>query len=134
MSDLNSVVIEGNLTRDVDIRFVPSGTAVASFSVAVNKQFLKDGEKQESVSFIDVVAWGKQAESCGKYLAKGSHVIVEGSLEQRRWEKDGDKKSKIEIVAKPFGIHFKSKRKETNGQAQEPGEDSPPVDEGEIPF
>lgn len=136
MSNVNAVVIEGNLTRDVEVRFIPSGTAVATFAIAVNKRTVQNGEKKESVSYIDIVAWGKQAESCGQYLSKGDHVIVEGSLEQRRWDdrSSGEKRSKLEVVARPFGIHFKSKKKGTGDSGGQQAEPEAPVDEGEIPF
>lgn len=133
MQDLNSVVLEGNLVRDPEVRFTPNGNPVASFAIAVNKQFVQNGEKKESVSYIDIVVWGKQAEHCGQYLSKGSKVIVEGSLEQRRWDdkSTGEKRSKLEVVAKPFGVKFRSKPKD-NGQGEPMPE--PPVEEGEIPF
>ena len=91
----------GNLTRDPELRYVPSGAAVANFSVAVNRPY-KDaaGEKKEDVSFIRVVVWGKMAEVCGEYLSKGRPVLVEGRLKSRSWEgQDGQKKSALDVVA-----------------------------------
>ncbi|MDP8259363.1 MAG: single-stranded DNA-binding protein [Candidatus Aadella gelida] len=100
-ASLNKVFLMGNLTRDPELRYVPSGTAVANFSIAVNRNY-KDsaGEKKEDVSFIRVVVWGKMAEICGEYLAKGRPVLVEGRLKSRNWEaQDGQKRSALDVVA-----------------------------------
>lgn len=100
-ASLNKVFIMGNLTRDPELRYVPSGTAVANFSVAVNRSY-KDGsgEKKEDVSFIRVVVWGKMAEICGEYLTKGRAVLVEGRLKSRSWEaQDGQKRNALDVVA-----------------------------------
>jgi single-strand DNA-binding protein len=133
MSDLNAAILTGRLTRDFEVRYVPSGTAVASAAIAVNKKFVQNGEKKESVSFIDIIVWGKGGESCAQYLSKGDTLTIEGSLEQRTWEKDGQKRSKLEVVAKPFGIHFGPKRNASQGQGV-PEPEAPPVNEGDIPF
>lgn len=96
----NKVIIGGNLVRDPEIRFLPSGLSVTNFTVAVNHTFRQDNERKEEVSYFDVVVFGKQGESCAEYLAKGRAVLVDGRLRQRRWETDdGQKRSKIEIVA-----------------------------------
>lgn len=101
MASLNKVFIMGNLTRDPELRYVPSGTAVASFTIAVNRVYTSQaGEKKEEVSFIRVVVWGRRAEVCGEYLSKGSPVFVEGRLQSRSWEaQDGQKRSTIEVIA-----------------------------------
>lgn len=101
MASLNKVFIMGNLTRDPELRYVPSGTAVASFTVAVNRVYTSQaGEKKEEVSFIRVVVWGRRAEVCGEYLSKGSPVFVEGRLQSRSWEaQDGQKRNTIEVIA-----------------------------------
>lgn len=101
MASLNKVFIMGNLTRDPELRYVPSGTAVASFTVAINRVYTSQaGEKKEEVSFIRVVVWGRRAEVCGEYLSKGSPVFVEGRLQSRSWEaQDGQKRSTIEVIA-----------------------------------
>ena len=98
---LNKVFLMGNLTRDPELRYVPSGTAVANFSLAINRPY-KDttGEKKEEVSFVRVVVWGKMAEVCGEYLTKGRPVLVEGRLKSRSWEaQDGQKRSALDVVA-----------------------------------
>ncbi|MBD3427216.1 MAG: single-stranded DNA-binding protein [Candidatus Omnitrophica bacterium] len=100
-ASLNKVFLMGNLTRDPELRYVPSGTAVANFTVAVNRPY-KDssGEKKEDVSFIRVVVWGKMAEICGEYLSKGRPVLVEGRLKSRSWEdQSGQKRSALDVVA-----------------------------------
>ena len=101
MANLNKVFLIGNLTRDPELRYIPSGSAVATFTVAVNRVFKSQaGEKKEQVSFIRVVVWGRRAEVCGEYLSKGSPVFVEGRLQSRDWEtQDGQKRSTTEVVA-----------------------------------
>ncbi|MDD5135873.1 MAG: single-stranded DNA-binding protein [Candidatus Omnitrophica bacterium] len=100
-ANLNKVLLIGNLTRDPELRYIPSGSAVATFTVAVNRVY-KDqaGEKKEQVSFIRVVVWGRRAEVCGEYLSKGSPIFVEGRLQSREWEtQEGQKRSTVEVVA-----------------------------------
>jgi len=100
-ANLNRVFLIGNLTRDPDLRYIPSGTAVATFTIAVNRVYKSQtGEKKEETSFIRVVVWGRRAEVCGEYLSKGSPVFVEGRLQSRNWEsQDGQKRSTIEVIA-----------------------------------
>ena len=100
MASLNKALLIGNLTRDPDLRYTPSGTAVANLRLAVNRTFVVQGDKREETLFIDVVAWGKQAEACAEYLAKGSAILVDGRLQSREYEtKDGGKRTVIEVVA-----------------------------------
>ncbi len=101
MANLNKVFLIGNLTRDPELRYIPSGTAVATFTVASNRTYNSaSGEKKEEVCFVRVVSWARQAELCGEYLTKGSPVFVEGRLQSRSWETpDGQKRSTIEVVA-----------------------------------
>lgn len=101
MASFNKVLLMGNLTRDPELRYVPSGTAVATFTIAVNRVYTSQaGEKKEEVSFIRIVVWGRRAEVCGEYLSKGSPVFVEGRLQSRSWEgQDGQKRSTMEVVA-----------------------------------
>lgn len=108
----NKVILIGNLTKDPELRYTPQGTPVASFRLAVNyryKQSASGGDdlKQETM-FIDNVVFGKQAESCSKYLNKGSSVLVEGRLQERRWESNGQQRSKFEVVAQ--SVRFLSRR------------------------
>jgi len=101
MASLNRVLLIGNLTRDPELRYIPSGQAVASFTVAVNRVYkTQSGEKKEEPSFIRVVVWGRRAEVCGEFLSKGSPVFVEGRLQSRSWEtQDKQKRSTIEVIA-----------------------------------
>jgi len=101
MASLNKVLLIGNLTRDPELRYIPSGSAVATFSLAVNRFYTTPtGEKKEQVSFIRIVVWGRRAEVCGEYLSKGSPVFVEGRLQSRDWQtQDGQKRNTVEVIA-----------------------------------
>ena len=101
MANLNKVLLIGNLTRDPELRYIPSGSAVASFTLAMNRVYkLQTGEKKEEVSFVKVVVWGRMAEICGEYIKKGSPVFVEGRLQSRSWDgPDGQKRNALEVVA-----------------------------------
>ena len=101
MASLNKVFLIGNLTRDPELRYIPSGSAVTSFTVASNRVYkLQSGEKKEEVSFIRVVVWGRMAETCGEYLKKGRPVFVEGRLQSRSWDgPDGQKRNATEVIA-----------------------------------
>ena len=99
MVTFNRVIIAGNLVRDPEIRYLPSGLSVTSFAVAVNSRYKQNNELKEEVSYFDIVVFGKMGENCAEYLSKGRPVLVEGRLRQRRWEAEGVKKSKIEVVA-----------------------------------
>ncbi|MFH1593397.1 MAG: single-stranded DNA-binding protein [Candidatus Omnitrophota bacterium] len=100
-ASLNKVFLMGNITRDPELRYIPSGTAVANFDLAVNRAYLtQSGEKKEETSFVKVVVWSRRAEVCAEYLSKGSPVFVEGRLRSRSWEtQDGQKRSTIEVIA-----------------------------------
>ncbi len=110
MANLNKVFLIGRLARDPELRYIPSGTAVTTFTVATNRAYtLASGEKREESCFVRVVAWARQAELCGEYLSKGSPVFVEGRLQSRSWETpDGQKRSTIEVVAQ--NIQFLGKQ------------------------
>ena len=101
MSDLNRVVLIGRLTRDADLKFIQNGTAVSKFSIAVNRSVKHGDSWDNEPSFIDIVLWGKQAESLNQYLLKGKQVGIDGEIRQDRWndEKSGQQRSRIEIVA-----------------------------------
>ena len=100
MASFNKVFLMGNLTRDPELRYVPSGTPVATFGLATNRVYTTaSGEKKEEVCFVTVVVWGKQAESCSQYLSKGSLCLVEGRLVYRTWEQEGAKRSTLEVRA-----------------------------------
>ncbi|MCC6543920.1 MAG: single-stranded DNA-binding protein [Nitrospirae bacterium] len=109
MSGFNKVILLGNLTKDPEIRYTPNGTAVANFSLAVNRRFKQGGDIKDEVCYIDIVVFGKQAESCSQYVNKGDSVLIDGRLQQRRWEtEDGQKRSRMEVVAQ--SVQFMPKR------------------------
>ena len=142
----SKAIVTGNITRDPEMRTVPSGTQVCSFSVAVNRNFkASDGTQKESVSFIDCVAWGKAAEVICQYAKRGTGILVSGRLEQHSYEtKEGQKRSRTEIVVEDF--NFLSGRAEGNssysneGAGEEASEVVPDdvpeeeVDLSEVPF
>ncbi len=111
---MNSVNIIGNLCRDPEIRYLPNGTAVCNLSLAVNESY----KEEKIVSFFDVEAWSKIAESCHQYLSKGSKVGVSGALKQYRWEKDDQKRSKVMIRA--IRVEFLNTKPKDIGE-EEPG-------------
>ncbi len=97
---VNRVLLLGNLTRDPEVRYMPSGMANATLRLATTRRFRNaQGEDKEETCFVDVVVWGKQAETCGQYLSKGSPLFVEGRLQYDEWEKDGQKRNCVRVVA-----------------------------------
>lgn len=101
----NKVVLMGNLTRDPETRTTPGGQSVTNFSLAVNRTWRgQDGQQQEAVSYIDCVAWGKPGEIISQYVTKGRPILVSGRLDQRSWEQDGNKRSKVEVVVEDFNF------------------------------
>src|SRR2546428_677786 len=102
---VNKVILIGNLGRDPEVRYTPSGQAVANFTVATNEAWTdKSGQKQERTEWHRVVVWGKTAENCGEYLSKGRQVYIEGRLQTREWtNKEGAKQYTTEVVANPVG-------------------------------
>jgi single-strand DNA-binding protein len=106
MANGNTVELIGNITRDPELRFTPSGAAVANFGLAVNRRWRNQqtNEWEEQVSFFDIVCWRELAENVAESLTKGSRVMVSGRLDQRSWETDnGEKRSKVEVVADEIG-------------------------------
>jgi len=104
----NKVILIGNLTKDPELRYTPQGTPVTSFRIAVNYRYKQSDDMKQETMFIDNVVFGRQAESCSKYLSKGSSVLVEGRLQERRWESNGQQRSKFEVVAQ--SVRFLSRR------------------------
>ena len=143
MASYNRVVLIGNLTRDVELRYTPSGTAVTDIALAVNERVKKNEQWVEEAHFFDVTLWGRTAEVAGEYLSKGSSVLIEGRLKQDRWEQDGQKRTKIKIVGermqmlgarstggggRPSGPHTAAQPVHQSAPAQ----GAPPEDE--VPF
>jgi len=101
----NKVILMGNLTRDPETRTTPSGQSVTNFGLAVNRTWKSaDGTTQESVSYIDCVAWGRTGEVIAQYMQKGRPILVSGRLDQRSWEQDGQKRSKVEVIVEDFNF------------------------------
>lgn len=96
----NQVILMGNLTRDPELRTTPNGQSVCSFSLALNRSYKgADGEWQEATDFVDIVAWANLGERVAQYLTKGRPALVSGRLQSRSWEQEGQKRSKVEVVA-----------------------------------
>jgi single-strand DNA-binding protein len=107
----NKIILVGNLTRDPEMRYTPQGTSVCNFGLAVNRKYKQGEETKEEVTFINIVVFGRQADVCGQYLNKGSAVLIEGRLQERRWEtEDGQKRSRHEVVAQ--NVRFLSMRRQ----------------------
>ncbi len=147
----NTVTIVGNVTRDPELRYLTSGTALTTLGVAVNRRYTRNGEQVEDTSFFDVVCWRDLADNVSESISKGDRVIVYGRLEQRSWEtQDGDKRSKIEIIADEVApsLRWATARIEKirrdgpgggssggGGGNSEPSRDEPPsYDDAEEPF
>jgi len=115
MAKLNKVFLIGNLTRDPELRYVPSGSAVTNFTIATNRTYtLQSGEKKEEVCYVRIVVWGRLAETCGEYLSKGSPVFIEGRLQSRNWETpQGEKRSTLEVIAQNVQFLGRGKGVET---------------------
>jgi len=110
----NKIILIGNLTRDPELRYTPSGTPVVNFPLAVNRRYRQGDEQKEEVCYVDIVVFGRQAENCGQYLSKGDGAIIDGRLQQRRWEtEEGQKRSKHEVVAQT--VTFLPKKQATQG-------------------
>ncbi len=146
---MNKVQILGTMTRDCEIRYTQSGTAIGSFSVAHNeKKKGQDGQYQDVVHFFNVTAWGKTAENINQYFKKGSRILIDGRLDYQSWEKDGQKKSKVGIVVEKFdfidrksdsqsGENYSQPSPAQNTHASQPAPSNIPeidIDSDEIPF
>lgn len=122
----NTVSLVGNITRDPELRFTPTGQATASFGLAVNRRWQnrQTQEWEEATSFFDIVCWREMAENVSESLTRGSRVMVTGRLEQRSWEtQDGDKRSKIEVVADEIGPSLRWATAEVKkGERKKPSE------------
>lgn len=121
MADVNRVFLAGRLTRDPEVRYTPSGTAVADLGLAISERFkTKEGEWDEKTVFVDVVVWGRQAETSGEYLYKGSPVLVEGRLQLDQWEnQQGEKRSKLRVRADR--VQFLGSPRKDDATATPPG-------------
>jgi single-strand DNA-binding protein len=141
--NINRVIVVGNLTRDPELRHTPSGMAVCSLRIAVNTTRKDEtGQWVDKPNYFDVTVWGQQGENCAQYLAKGRPVAIDGRLEWREWEQDGNKRQAVEIVAD--NVQFLGGRQDAEGgspayvpagAASSGGDDFPtsPADD-DIPF
>jgi single-strand DNA-binding protein len=99
-ASLNKVLLMGNLTRDPEVKYTPKGNAVGDLSIAINDSYkAQDGTIKETVTYVDIEVWGRQAETCKQYLSKGRPVFVEGQLRLDQWEQEGQKRSKLKVRA-----------------------------------
>ena len=122
MANLNRVFLIGNLTRDPEIRYIPSGKAVADLNMAINRKYrTTSGEFKEETCYVGVVVWERQAETAGEYLKKGSAIMVEGSLRYEQWETNGEKKSRLRVNADRIQFLDRLKRPLEPGEASEAG-------------
>lgn len=142
MNDLNHVVLIGRLTRDAEIRYTQGGMAITGFSIAVNRRIKKGDQWQDEANFFDCTLFGKSAESMTKYLTKGQQIAVDGELKQDRWEKNGEKHTRIQIVCNSVQLlGGKRDSQQSNDQppssVSEMGDNSPHYTqsfEDDIPF
>ena len=141
-ANYNKVILMGNLTRDPELKYLPDGTALAKFGLAVNRRYndRQSGEKKEEVCFVDITAWRREAEICNEYLKKGSPLFLEGRLHFNSWETDdGQKRSKLEVIAER--IQLLGSRQDSGGGAairdggtEYAAPDEPPTTADDIPF
>jgi single-strand DNA-binding protein len=117
MASLNKVLLMGNLTREPEVRHTPSGSAVCELGLAVSRKYMSNNQEQEEVCFVDITVWGKQAESCGRYLEKGAPVLIEGRLQLDQWQDktSGANRSKLRVVAERVQFMPRGNRDQNNG-------------------
>ncbi len=122
MATMNRVFLAGNLTRDPEIRYSQAGKAVADLNLAINRRYkTASGDLKEDVCFVNIVAWERQAELAGEYLRKGSAILVEGSLRLDQWESNGEKRSRLRVVADRIQFLDRLKKNETGDVPEDHG-------------
>jgi len=119
MASYNRVVLVGNLTRDPELRYIPSGTAVSEIGLAVNDRVKRNDQWVDETTFVEVTLWARTAEVANEYLSKGSSVLIEGRLKLDTWEKDGQKRSKLRVVGEKMQMLGGGSRGGTRGSAQQ---------------
>lgn len=134
MPSYNKVILMGNLTRDPELKYTASGTAICKIGLAVNRKYKTDGGLKDDTCFVDITIWDKQGENCNQYLTKGSGVLVEGRLNFSSWvSPEGIKRSKLDVVAENVQFLPKSgERRENSSQSEEV--EKMGVSDDEIPF
>lgn len=136
MATMNRVFLAGNLTRDPEIRYSQAGKAVADLNLAVNRRYkTASGDLKEDVCFVNIVAWDRQAELAGEYLRKGSAILVEGSLRLDQWESNGEKRSRLRVVADRIQFLDRLKKTEAGDVPEDRGQKEHPtaVADADIP-
>lgn len=151
MASYNRVILMGNLTRDPEVKFLPSGTSVANFGLAMNERYTdrETGEQKDNTCFVDVEAWGRQAEVIGEHFTKGRPILVEGSLKYDSWEaEDGTKRNRLKVRLQRFQFVGSRRDEDEAGggyaqaapaaaptaQAPAPPQGAPSATEDDIPF
>ncbi len=126
-ASLNKVFLLGNLTRDPELRYTPGGSAVCEFGIAVNRRFVSNNQERDETCFVEIVVWGKPAETCSRFLTKGSQVFIEGRLQYDQWEDrdSGTKRSRLRVVAEQVQF-LGGRRGEDGGTAGDYGAGQPP--------
>lgn len=130
MANFNQVILLGNLTRDIELRNTQSGMALAKFGMAVNRKWTQNGEQKESTCFVDLTAWGRQAEVLAQYVKKGSQLFVQGRLEYSTWEAEGGKRSKLEVVVENFQFVGGARGEDAGGAPRRSGSRSAAPQQG----
>jgi single-strand DNA-binding protein len=124
----NRVVLVGNLTHDIELRYTHGGTAVTDISLAVNERVKRNDEWIEEANFFTVTFWGRTAEVAAEYLEKGGKILVEGRLKQERWEQEGEKRTKVKVVADKMQMLGSPKNQQKNESKNQGNQNEP------IPF
>jgi single-strand DNA-binding protein len=133
MADFNKVILMGHLTRDPEVRYTPTGTAVATFGLAVNHRYRQGDDVKEATCFVDCVTFGRQAETVGEYLQKGRPALVEGRLRWQAWEtEEGQRRSKHEVLAER--VQFLSPPASVRQGGRDTADTPDPSPDDEIPF
>jgi len=149
MASYNRVILVGNLTRDVELRYTPNETPVTDIGLAVNDRVKRQGEWVDEATFVDITLWGRTAEIASQYLSKGSPVLIEGRLKFESWEQDGQKRSKLKVVGErmqmlggggnrgnaqaPHHASSQPASSQAAAAASAPANTTPPPDD-EVPF
>ena len=123
----NKVILIGNLTKDPELRYTPQGTPVCTLRLASTTKYKSGDSMKDDTLFINVVVWGKQGETVAQHLSKGRSVLVDGRLQERRWESEGQQRSRFEIVAQ--GVRFLGRKEEGGAREGASDTDFPPPDE-----
>ncbi len=133
MSSFNRVILMGNITRDVELRYIPSGTAVADLSLAVNDRVKRGDQWQDETTYVDCTLWGRTAEVANEFLQKGWPCLIEGRLKLESWEKDGQKRSKLKVVCEKLQL-LGGKKQQSDAYSQPAPSGATPAPNEDIPF